>query len=170
MTITDDHARPPRPELAGAQVRLRPGDERDVPLLQAILAEPEVACWWGDPEPANVVAAKLRGDDESVLLVVEAAGQVIGGIEYHEENEPMYRHAGIDIYLAPAARDRASAPRRWPCWPGSCASSAGTTGSLSIQRPPTTGLSAVTRRSASAGWACCASMSAAGMVGSTTAC
>jgi aminoglycoside 6'-N-acetyltransferase len=88
------------PELTGARVRLRPGDERDVPVLCAILAEPEVACWWGDPEPASVVAAKLRGDDESVLLVIETAGQVIGGVEYHEENEPMYRHAGIDIYLS----------------------------------------------------------------------
>jgi aminoglycoside 6'-N-acetyltransferase len=88
------------PELTGARVRLRPGDEQDVPVLCAILAEPEVACWWGDPDPASAVAAGLRGDDESVLLVVEAAGQVIGGIQYHEENDPMYRHAGIDIYLS----------------------------------------------------------------------
>ena len=100
MTIADDHGRTPRPELAGPRVRLRPGDQRDAPALCAILAEPEVACWWGDPEPAGEVAAKLRGDDESVLLVVEAAGQVVGGIEYHEENDPMYRHAGIDIYLS----------------------------------------------------------------------
>jgi aminoglycoside 6'-N-acetyltransferase len=34
-----------------------------------------------------------------MLLVVEAGGQVAGGISYHEENDPMYRHAGIDIYL-----------------------------------------------------------------------
>ena len=72
MTTTDGADRP-RPELAGPRVRLRPGDERDVPVLCAILAEPEVACWWGDPEPASVVAAKLRGDDESVLLVIETA-------------------------------------------------------------------------------------------------
>ena len=100
MTIADDHVRPPRPELAGPRVRLRPGDQRDAPALCAILAEPEVACWWGAPEPPGEVAAKLRGDDESVLLVVEAAGQVVGGIEYHEENNPTYRHAGIDIYLS----------------------------------------------------------------------
>jgi aminoglycoside 6'-N-acetyltransferase len=100
MTTAGGGDRPPRPELQGRQVRLRPGDERDVPVLCAILAEPEVACWWGDPEPATVVEGKLAGDDESVLLVVEAAGQVIGGIEYHEETEPMYRHAGIDIYLS----------------------------------------------------------------------
>ena len=99
-TTADGHGRAARPELAGSRVRLRPGDQRDVPALRAILAEPEVACWWGEPEPASVVEGKLAGDDESVLLVVEAAGQVIGGIEYHEENEPMYRHAGIDIYLS----------------------------------------------------------------------
>jgi aminoglycoside 6'-N-acetyltransferase len=88
------------PELTGRRVRLRPGDERDAPVLSAILAEPEVASWWGNPDPVSVVAAGLRGDDESVLLVVETAGHVIGGIQYHEENDPMYRHAGIDIYLS----------------------------------------------------------------------
>ena len=100
MSTPDSHGGLVRPELTGARVRLRPGDERDVPVLCAILAEPEVACWWGTPEPAGEVAAGLRGDDESLLLVVEAAGQVIGGIQYEEENDPMYRHAGIDIYLS----------------------------------------------------------------------
>lgn len=100
MSRPDSRDGPVRPELTGTRVRLRPGDERDVPVLCAILAEPEVACWWGDPEPPSAVAAGLRGDDESVLLVVEAAGQVIGGIQYHEENDPRYRHAGIDIYLS----------------------------------------------------------------------
>ena len=100
MSTPDRHRGLRHPELTGARVRLRPGDEQDVPVLCAILAEPEVACWWGDPDPASTVAAGLRGDDESVLLVVEAAGQVIGGIQYHEENDPMYRHAGIDIYLS----------------------------------------------------------------------
>jgi len=100
MSTPDSHDGLVRSELTGARVRLRPGDERDVPVLGAILAEPEVASWWGAPEPASAVAAGLRGDDESLLLVVEAADQVIGGIQYHEENDPMYRHAGIDIYLS----------------------------------------------------------------------
>jgi aminoglycoside 6'-N-acetyltransferase len=100
MSTPDSHGGLVRPELTGARVRLRPGDERDVPVLCAILAEPEVACWWGAPEPASEVAAGLRGDDQSLLLVVEAAGQVIGGIQYEEETDPMYRHAGIDIYLS----------------------------------------------------------------------
>jgi aminoglycoside 6'-N-acetyltransferase len=32
-------------------------------------------------------------------LVVEIDGQVAGGIQYDEETDPTYRHAGIDIYL-----------------------------------------------------------------------
>lgn len=56
--------------------------------------------WWGKPEPADQIAPKLRGDGSSVLLVVEIDGQVAGGIQYHEEQDSMYRHAGIDIFLS----------------------------------------------------------------------
>jgi aminoglycoside 6'-N-acetyltransferase len=41
----------------------------------------------------------LRGAGSAVHLVVETDGQVAGGIQYHEEDDPMYRHASIDIYL-----------------------------------------------------------------------
>jgi len=92
---------PARPVLAGGRVLIRPGQPQDVAALQAILAEPEVAAWWGDPEPAAETEAKLLGGGPGeALLVIEADGQVAGGIEYSEENEPMYRHAGIDIYLS----------------------------------------------------------------------
>ena len=64
MTTAGGGGRPPRPELHGSRVRPRPGDQRDVPVLRAIQAEPEVACWWGDPQPASAVAARLRGGDE----------------------------------------------------------------------------------------------------------
>ncbi len=88
-----------RPALAGRRVRLRPGQADDAPRLRAILAEPSVSRWWGEPDPVTVIEDDLRGDGSSVLLVVEIDGQVAGGIQYHEENDPMYRHAGIDIYL-----------------------------------------------------------------------
>jgi aminoglycoside 6'-N-acetyltransferase len=88
------------PVLVGRLVRLRPGRPGDAPQLHAILAEPSVSRWWGDPDPVTVIEEGLRGGDSSMLLVVEAGGQVAGGISYHEENDPMYRHAGIDIYLA----------------------------------------------------------------------
>jgi aminoglycoside 6'-N-acetyltransferase len=88
-----------RPILVGRRVRIRPGGPQDVPRLRAILAEPSVARWWGEPDPGTAIEADLRGGDGTVLLVMEIDGQVAGGIQYVEENDPMYRHAGIDIYL-----------------------------------------------------------------------
>jgi aminoglycoside 6'-N-acetyltransferase len=89
-----------RPELVGTLATVRPGRPEDVEVLGAILAEPSVAHWWGEPEPLAEVAGKLLGDGDPVLLVVEVDGAVAGGIEYHEENEAMYRHAGLDVYLS----------------------------------------------------------------------
>jgi aminoglycoside 6'-N-acetyltransferase len=81
-------------------VTVRPGGPHDAAALHAILAEPGVARWWGEPEPPSEIEDKLFGSSESVLLVIEVEGDVAGGIEYHEELDPSYRHAGIDIYLA----------------------------------------------------------------------
>ena len=50
-------------------------------------------------DPVTVIEEGLQGSGSSALLVVEVGGQVAGGIQYHEETDPMYRHAGIDIYL-----------------------------------------------------------------------
>jgi aminoglycoside 6'-N-acetyltransferase len=94
--MTDARA---RPTLAGDGVTLRPGDRRDAKRLHEIMAEPSVARWWGEPDPAAVIEEELQGGGDSVLLVVEVDGQVAGGIQYHEENDERYRHAGIDIYL-----------------------------------------------------------------------
>jgi aminoglycoside 6'-N-acetyltransferase len=58
-----------------------------------------VSQWWGAPDPLSVIENSLRGDDEGMLLVMEIGGEVAGGIQYSEEDDPMYRHAGIDIYL-----------------------------------------------------------------------
>src|SRR6266513_108331 len=100
MAAEGERAHPPAgPVLAGRRVRLRPGRPGDAERLHAILAEPSVARWWGEPDPVPVIAEELRGGGSSVLLVVEVGGQVAGGIQDHEENDTMYRHAGIDIYL-----------------------------------------------------------------------
>jgi aminoglycoside 6'-N-acetyltransferase len=93
-------AAPSRPVLAGRTVTLRPGCPGDAELLHAILAEPSVYRWWGEPGPAEEIKAALRSDGPTVLLVVEIDGEVAGGIQYDEEDDPQYRHAGIDIYLS----------------------------------------------------------------------
>jgi RimJ/RimL family protein N-acetyltransferase len=94
-----EHGGPEAPTLRGPRVTIRPGGPDDIAPLRAALADESVARWWGEPEPADQIAAELRGDGSSVLLVVEMGGQVAGGIQYHEEQDPMYRHAGIDIFL-----------------------------------------------------------------------
>lgn len=89
-----------RPELAGRMVQVRPGHAGDAGQLRAILAEPSVARWWGEPDPVQAIEEDFGGGGSSVLLVVQVDGQVGGGIQYHEETDPKYRHAGIDIYLS----------------------------------------------------------------------
>jgi aminoglycoside 6'-N-acetyltransferase len=88
-----------QPVLAGHRVRLRPGRPGDAGRLHAILAEPSVSRWWGEPDPVAVLEDHLGGGDSAVIFVVEIGGQVAGAIQYEEVNDPMYRHAGIDIYL-----------------------------------------------------------------------
>ena len=83
------------PNLRGGRVVLRPIEERDFGRLTEIGAEPEVARWW-----PGIVHELAAGGDGSVRLVVEAGGEVAGMIQFHEELEPDFRHAGIDIFLA----------------------------------------------------------------------
>jgi len=92
------------PTLTGERVTLRPGHAEDASTLQAILAEPSVARWWGQPETHEEILATLRGEDDSVVLVIEVDGEVAGAIQYSEEEDPDYRHAGIDIYLGTAGQ------------------------------------------------------------------
>jgi len=88
------------PVLAGDRVTLRPGTHEEAPILHAILSGPSVMRWWGQPEPEEDIAAHLRGEGGTCLLVIEADYAVAGGIQYDEEEDEMYRHAGIDIFLA----------------------------------------------------------------------
>jgi aminoglycoside 6'-N-acetyltransferase len=77
-------------------VTIRPVRLDDDDTLLAIRAEPSVHRWWGDPEPRLPLAA----DEEPVRLVIEVEGVVAGAIQYSEETDPMYRHAGVDVYLS----------------------------------------------------------------------
>jgi len=96
----------PTPTLLGKRLVLRPGDPADAMELHRIRTEGSVRQWWGTPDPEDVIAAELRGESDEVLLVIEVAGEVAGSIQYLEENEPDYRHAGIDIYLSDRFRGR----------------------------------------------------------------
>jgi aminoglycoside 6'-N-acetyltransferase len=81
---------------------LRPVDPADSARLREILAQPEVARWW-DVEPADSIVRDLLEDsDEEVHFVVELDGDVIGAIQYFEEQDAAYHHASIDLFLSTA--------------------------------------------------------------------
>lgn len=82
--------------LRGERVLLRPGRSEDAGRLVRIRYEPEVVQWWGRVDLEEISEEFIEADGG---FVIEAGGEVVGAIQYHEEDDPMYRHAGIDIFL-----------------------------------------------------------------------
>jgi aminoglycoside 6'-N-acetyltransferase len=81
---------------------LAPGDEAE---LRRIHETPEVSRWWDAPE-----AGFPWDEPESTRYTIEVDGRIAGLIQYWEETEPKYRHAGIDVFVDPAVRGRGVAP------------------------------------------------------------
>jgi aminoglycoside 6'-N-acetyltransferase len=86
-----------REEAAPANVVLRPLSEDHAADLRAIHERPEVIRWWDEPED------DFPWDEpESTRLTILVDGKVGGMIQYWEEDEPKYRHAGLDLFIDPA--------------------------------------------------------------------
>jgi aminoglycoside 6'-N-acetyltransferase len=81
-------------------VTLRPSVEADVDALVALLAGPGVMPWWGTNTAADVRQELHLG---RAILV---DGEIAGWLLVHEELEPDYRHAALDIALADRFRGR----------------------------------------------------------------
>jgi aminoglycoside 6'-N-acetyltransferase len=78
-------------ELRGERVVLRPLGDGDLARVEEIQRQPSVVARWGEPS----------GFDEGIVpFAIELDGEVVGLIQYHEEDDPMYRHAGIDLFLS----------------------------------------------------------------------
>jgi aminoglycoside 6'-N-acetyltransferase len=92
--------------LDGRTVHLRPAESADAGAFVAILTDPTVHPWWQAADPAADARELAERDDSVVVWAIEADGTVVGIIQAHEETEPRYRHAGIDIVLAASAQDR----------------------------------------------------------------
>jgi aminoglycoside 6'-N-acetyltransferase len=75
-------------------VRVRRLEPADLGALAAIRSEPGVRRWWGEPQPDDFEAPE-HGD----LLAIEVDGSLAGAIQYEEVTDPMYRSAGIDLFL-----------------------------------------------------------------------
>lgn len=96
--------------LQGDQVTLRPASQADIPVLARIRTAPDVLRWWRGGEDMAAAVAEDLAEEGTETFVVEHDGRVAGAIQWHAEDEPDYRHAGIDIYLDPALRGRGLGP------------------------------------------------------------
>lgn len=86
-------------ELRGETVVLRPLALDDIPRLVEIGRQPEVARW-------ESLRDKAEGRDDATPLAVLSNGEVVGMIQWYEEDNPEYRHAGIDIFLSAEVHGR----------------------------------------------------------------
>jgi aminoglycoside 6'-N-acetyltransferase len=83
--------------LRGPRVVLRPAGLDDVPALEAIRREPSVERWWGILEDGEL-ASDLR-EAAGRVFAIELGGRVIGGIQWWQDADPAFRHAGMDIFV-----------------------------------------------------------------------
>src|SRR3954452_16252733 len=91
----------PDAELRGEIAVLRPLRFADAARLREIHAEPAVAAWWGamdDEFPFD--------EPESTRFTIWVDGEVAGLVQYGEEDEPDYRHAWVDVFVATAQHGR----------------------------------------------------------------
>ena len=83
--------------LRGPRVVLRSATIDDVARLSVIRSEPEIARRWGVLEEGEI--EEFVADEKSFVIEVEGEGEVIGATQYDEVEDPMYRSAGIDLYV-----------------------------------------------------------------------
>lgn len=93
-----DDRRPPTREHTLVLRPLARGDEAE---LRRIHATEEVARWWDLPEDGFP-----WDEPDSTRFTIVVDGAVAGLIQFWEEREPRYRHAGIDVFLDPALHGR----------------------------------------------------------------
>ena len=74
------------------------------PPLLAILDEPEVAAWWRRGEWERLA------ESDAVTFVIELDGIAVGCIQFHEEDDPDYRSAAVDIFVSAAVHGRGVGP------------------------------------------------------------
>ena len=87
--------------MRGPRVRLEPLAPRHHRRLEELRREPGVTRWWQEPRD-DFLADEANVHKYAVLL----SEDVIGFVQWYEEPDPMYRHAGVDLFLDPAVHGR----------------------------------------------------------------
>jgi aminoglycoside 6'-N-acetyltransferase len=96
--------------ILGRTLSLRPVSAADAAPLAEILADPTVLLWWGTFDAEKLRNDVLEPPPGVASFVIEVEGSVAGFIQYSEENDPDYRHAGIDIAVGSSWQGRGIGP------------------------------------------------------------
>lgn len=87
---------PPPAAIDGDGLRLRLAAESDIDDLHAITQESEIAPWW----PLEGTPREEVMHPEAPTYVIEVDGETAGLLMFHEDDEPGYRSAGMDIAVS----------------------------------------------------------------------
>jgi aminoglycoside 6'-N-acetyltransferase len=87
--------------LRTGRLTLRPLRESDLPRLLEMVDDSE---WWGEDNDADDLGC------DGMAFTIEVDGDVAGWLGVSEENDPQYRHAGLDITFAPGYTGRGLGP------------------------------------------------------------
>ena len=97
------------PTLRDEAVTLRPLRDADLDRLAAVTAGPGVRDWWGPVGDREQLREDLRNG--GAAFAIEVGGELCGWLGFTEEADPDYKHAGLDIFLAPEHQGRGIGPR-----------------------------------------------------------
>ncbi len=92
------------PELSatladGSALLLRPPREADVAVLHGLLASPDVGRWF---HPRTLEQAHDEWlDPQALAWALEVDGRCVGLVQVEEEDDPDYRHAALQVFVAP---------------------------------------------------------------------
>jgi aminoglycoside 6'-N-acetyltransferase len=89
------------PELRGERVLIRPGRPDDADALRALVEEPSVRPWWTLNEDMDAEVEWMAGQH-----VIEIDGEFAGWLGVAVEDDPDFRHAGLDIALTTGRQDQ----------------------------------------------------------------
>lgn len=90
------------PELSGPHVKLVPCAPEHHARLREIHLEPEVRRWWNDPSPGW--PSDEGPDIVNYTVMLDRA--IVGFAQWYAVTEPMFRHAGLDLFLDPSVHGR----------------------------------------------------------------
>jgi aminoglycoside 6'-N-acetyltransferase len=88
--------------LRGPRVELVPVAPEHHERLNELRRLPEVVRWWKEPW-GDWLAEE---DPDTFRYAVLAGGETVGYAQWWQDTSPLYRHAGVDLFLDPAVQGR----------------------------------------------------------------